>query len=45
MVALRFGARPGEPPSYCLYCEVMARFANLVLADGQGSIVACAHQV
>jgi hypothetical protein len=45
VVALRFAGRPGEPPLYSLYCEVMARYSNLVLADAQDTILACAQQV
>ncbi|PNW73302.1 hypothetical protein CHLRE_14g627150v5 [Chlamydomonas reinhardtii] len=45
VAALRFGTRPGEPPSHSLYLEIMARYSNLVLAGSQNEILATAYQV
>jgi hypothetical protein len=42
---LAFGVRPGDPPSRLAYCEVQAKYSNLVLTDGGGTVLAAAHQV
>ncbi|GLI67503.1 hypothetical protein VaNZ11_011705 [Volvox africanus] len=42
---LRFGVRPGESPSHHLYCEVMARYSNVILAGADGGVLAAAYQV
>ncbi|GLC41662.1 hypothetical protein PLESTB_000691300 [Pleodorina starrii] len=42
---LRFGVRPGEAPSHHLYCEVMARYSNVVLTTADGEVLAAAYQV
>ncbi|KAG2489798.1 hypothetical protein HYH03_011747 [Edaphochlamys debaryana] len=42
---LGFGGRPGEPPSHRLYCEVMARYSNIILTNAEGVVVAAAYQV
>lgn len=41
----RFGARLGEPPERELLLEVMGNYSNLLLADGQGTLLGAAHQV
>ncbi|GFR44448.1 hypothetical protein Agub_g5659, partial [Astrephomene gubernaculifera] len=45
VAALRFGERPGEPPSHHLYCEVMARYSNVILTDASDTVLAAAYQV
>jgi predicted ribosome quality control (RQC) complex YloA/Tae2 family protein len=42
---LEFGVRPGDAPSRLAYCEVMAKYSNVILTDGGGSVVAAAYQV
>jgi predicted ribosome quality control (RQC) complex YloA/Tae2 family protein len=42
---LQFGPRPGDPPQWHLYVEVMGKYSNVILANAQNQIVAAAHQV
>jgi predicted ribosome quality control (RQC) complex YloA/Tae2 family protein len=42
---LQFGRRPGDPPQWHLYVEVMGKYSNVILANGQNQIVTAAHQV
>ncbi|WIA33408.1 hypothetical protein OEZ86_006542 [Tetradesmus obliquus] len=45
VVQLDFGARPGEAPSKRVFCEVMAKYSNVVVTSGDGSVLHCAYQV
>lgn len=45
VAVFRFGARLGEAPERELLLEVMGNYSNLLLADGQGSLLGAAHQV
>lgn len=42
---LSFGVRPGEAPQRYAYCEVMAKYSNVILADGGGAVLVAAYQV
>ncbi|GIL57435.1 hypothetical protein Vafri_12660 [Volvox africanus] len=42
---LQFGVRPGESPTHHLYCEVMARYSNVILSGADGGVLAAAYQV
>ena len=42
---LQFGPRPGDPPQWHLYVEVMGKYSNVILANAQNHIVTAAHQV
>lgn len=42
---LQFAKRPGEPPLWHLYVEIMGKFSNVILADANHQIVTCARQV
>ena len=42
---LQFGRRPGDPPQWHLYLEIMGKYSNVILANDQGQIVTAAHQV
>jgi predicted ribosome quality control (RQC) complex YloA/Tae2 family protein len=42
---LQFGPRPGDPPQWHLYLEVMGKYSNVILANAQNQIVTAAHQV
>lgn len=42
---LQFGPRPGDPPQWHLYVEVMGKYSNVILANAQNQIVTAAHQV
>eukprot|EP00798_Chlamydomonas_sp_ICE-L_P021695 gene21695-28718_t len=44
VIQLQFGERPGESPSHFIYCEVMARYSNMILTNGEDEIIACAVQ-
>ncbi|EFJ52975.1 hypothetical protein VOLCADRAFT_78603 [Volvox carteri f. nagariensis] len=41
---LQFGVRPGEAPTRHLYCEIMARYSNVILASADGEVLAAAYQ-
>lgn len=41
----QFARRPGEPPLWHLYLEIMGRYSNAVLVDRQEMIFACGHGV
>eukprot|EP00878_Enallax_costatus_P010306 GHUV01010756.1.p1 GENE.GHUV01010756.1~~GHUV01010756.1.p1 ORF type:complete len:558 (+),score=193.14 GHUV01010756.1:1099-2772(+) len=45
VVQLDFGTRPGDAPSRQLFCEVMAKYSNVVLTTAEGSILQCGYQV
>ncbi len=42
---LQFARRPGDPPQWHLYIEVMGKYSNVILANAQHQIVTAAHQV
>ncbi|HIK45807.1 MAG TPA: NFACT family protein [Leptolyngbyaceae cyanobacterium M65_K2018_010] len=42
---LQFGRRPGEPPQWHLYVEIMGKYSNVILVNDQNQIVTAAHQV
>ncbi|WOD38067.1 NFACT family protein [Nodosilinea sp. E11] len=44
-IDLQFGPRPGDPPQWHLYVEIMGKYSNVILANAQNQIVTAAHQV
>ncbi|NEQ62425.1 MAG: fibronectin/fibrinogen-binding protein, partial [Moorea sp. SIO4A1] len=42
---LQFAKRPGEPPTWHLYVEIIGKYSNLILTDADNLIVTTAHQV
>lgn len=43
---LSFGPRPNDPPARQLFCEVMARYSNVVLTrQPDDEVLLCAYQV
>ena len=42
---MQFGRRPGDPPQWHLYIEIMGKYSNVILANAQTQIVTAAHQV
>ena len=44
-LALQFAQRPGDPPQWTLYVEVMGKYSNVILTNAKGQIVTAAHQV
>jgi len=42
---LQFARRPGDPPLWHLYVEVMNKYSNVILTTAEGQIVTVAHQV
>lgn len=42
---LQFARRPGDPPLWHLYVEVMNKYSNVILTTADGQIVTVAHQV
>lgn len=42
---LGFAQRPGEAPSFLLHVEIMGRYSNVILSEGQGNVLAAGHQV
>lgn len=45
VVDLQFGRRPGDPPQWHLYAEIMSRYSNVILVNSDNLIVTAAHQV
>jgi predicted ribosome quality control (RQC) complex YloA/Tae2 family protein len=45
VVDLQFAKRPGDPPQWHLYVEIMGKYSNVILTDAKGAIVTVAHQV
>ncbi|NEQ37687.1 MAG: fibronectin/fibrinogen-binding protein [Okeania sp. SIO3I5] len=41
----QFAKRPGEPPLWHLYVEVMTKYSNVILTTANNLVVTCAHQV
>lgn len=42
---LQFSRRPGDPPQWHLYVEVMNKYSNVILTTAERQIVTVAHQV
>ncbi|MEB3357991.1 MAG: NFACT RNA binding domain-containing protein [Synechococcales bacterium] len=42
---LRFARRPGDPPLWHLYVEIMGKYSNVILTNQQQQVVTAAHQV
>jgi predicted ribosome quality control (RQC) complex YloA/Tae2 family protein len=45
VVDLQFARRPGDDVLWHLYVEVMGKYSNAILVNGDGAIVTAAHQV
>lgn len=45
VVDLQFGKRPGDPPLWHLYVEIMGKYSNVILTDAERQIITVAHQV
>lgn len=45
VIDLQFARRPGEPPLWHLYAEVMGKYSNVILVNQANLIVTAAHQV
>jgi predicted ribosome quality control (RQC) complex YloA/Tae2 family protein len=45
VVHLEFAPRPGVPPQWHLYVELMGKYSNVLLVNREGLIVTAAHQV
>ncbi|MEB3339478.1 NFACT RNA binding domain-containing protein [Okeania sp.] len=41
----QFAKRPGEPPLWHLYVEVMTKYSNVILTTANNLVVTCAHQI
>ncbi len=41
----QFAPRPGDPPRWHFYLEIMGRYSNAVMVDHHGMIFACGHGV
>lgn len=42
---LKFACRPGDPPLWHLYAEIMGKYSNVILTNSDRQIVTVAHQV
>ena len=42
---LQFAQRPGDPPRWHLYVEIMGKYSNVILTTADKQIVTVAHQV
>lgn len=42
---LQFAQRPGDPPLWHLYVEIMGKYSNVILVNQDNQIVTAAHQV
>ncbi len=45
VLVLQFAHRPGEAPLWTVYVEIMGKYSNVILVNGDGIIVTAAHQV
>jgi predicted ribosome quality control (RQC) complex YloA/Tae2 family protein len=45
VIDLQFARRPGDPPLWHLYVEIMGKYSNVILANQQNQIITAAHQV
>jgi predicted ribosome quality control (RQC) complex YloA/Tae2 family protein len=42
---LKFARRPGDPPIFHLYVEIIGKYSNVTLTDADNLIITTAHQV
>ena len=42
---LKFARRPGDPPIFHLYVEIMSKYSNVILTDADNLTITAAHQV
>lgn len=42
---LKFARRPGDPPIFHLYVEIISKYSNVTLTDADNLIITTAHQV
>lgn len=45
VIDLAIAQRPGDPPVWHLYIEIMGKYSNVILTDANQQIVTVAHQV
>lgn len=45
VIDLQFARRPGDAIVWHLYCEIMNKYSNVLLVNGENTIVTAAHQV
>jgi predicted ribosome quality control (RQC) complex YloA/Tae2 family protein len=45
VIDLQFAKRPGDPPQWHLYVEIMGKYSNVILTEANNQIVTVAHQV
>jgi predicted ribosome quality control (RQC) complex YloA/Tae2 family protein len=45
VIDLQVAQRPGDPPIWNLYVEIMGKYSNVILTDAHRQIVTVAHQV
>jgi predicted ribosome quality control (RQC) complex YloA/Tae2 family protein len=45
VIDLQFAKRPGEAPVFHLYVEIMGKYSNVILTDGDEQIITVAYQV
>ncbi|YAI82514.1 MAG: Rqc2 family fibronectin-binding protein [cyanobacterium endosymbiont of Rhopalodia sterrenbergii] len=45
VVDLQFAKRPGEPPVWHLFLEIMGKYSNIILTDAKQQIITVGHQV
>ncbi|WP_267383895.1 Rqc2 family fibronectin-binding protein [Cyanobacterium sp. uoEpiScrs1] len=45
VVDLQFAKRPGEPPVWHLFLEIMGKYSNVILTDAKQQIITVGHQV
>jgi predicted ribosome quality control (RQC) complex YloA/Tae2 family protein len=45
VIDLQLAKRPGDPPQWHLYVEIMGKYSNVILTDANHQIVTVAHQV
>jgi predicted ribosome quality control (RQC) complex YloA/Tae2 family protein len=45
VIDCQFAKRPGDPPVWHLYTEIMGKYSNVILTDASNQIITVAHQV
>lgn len=45
VIDLQFAKRPGDPPVWHLFVEIMGKYSNVILTDAKHQIITVAHQV
>lgn len=45
VIDFQFAPRPGDPPLWHLYAEIMGKYSNVILTDSNQQIITAAHQV